>query len=56
MRPVLVMPLLSALGLALAGCATPPENPDLIKAREAFAQLTSKPESNTCLLYTSRCV
>ncbi len=47
MRPVLVMPLLSALGLALAGCATPPENPDLLKAREAFAQLTSKPESNT---------
>ncbi|MDU9414393.1 OmpA family protein [Pseudomonas sp. zfem005] len=47
MRPVLVMPLLSALGLALAGCATPPENPDLLKAREAFAQLTSKPESST---------
>ncbi|MBB4820617.1 outer membrane protein OmpA-like peptidoglycan-associated protein [Pseudomonas alcaligenes] len=47
MRPVLVMPLLSALGLALAGCATPPENPDLLKAREAYAQLTSKPESNT---------
>lgn len=47
MRPILVMPLLSALGLALAGCATAPENPNLLKAREAFSQLTGKPESNT---------
>ncbi|MCU9948892.1 OmpA family protein [Pseudomonas sp. PDM13] len=47
MRPALVMPVLSVLGLALAGCATPPENPELLKAREAFSQLTSKPESNT---------
>jgi outer membrane protein OmpA-like peptidoglycan-associated protein len=31
----------------LAGCATPPENPQLLQARGQFAALQQKPESNT---------
>lgn len=47
MRRHLMFPMISALGLTLAGCATPPENPQLLQAREAYSQLLAKPEAST---------
>lgn len=46
MRRHLMLPMISALGLTLAGCATPPENPQLLQAREAYSQLQAKPEAS----------
>ncbi|WP_339467667.1 OmpA family protein [Pseudomonas sp. EL_65y_Pfl1_R83] len=54
MRATLVIPVLSALGLALAGCATPPENPQLLQARSQFSSLQQKPESSTLAAVETR--
>lgn len=35
----------TAIGLALAGCADTPTNPNLVEARELFTRLQNKPES-----------
>lgn len=42
-----LLPVVSLFALMLAGCATPPENPQLLQARAQFAALQQKPESNT---------
>lgn len=42
-----LLPVASLCALMLAGCATPPENPQLLQARGQFAALQQKPESNT---------
>ncbi|MGF6669262.1 MULTISPECIES: OmpA family protein [Pseudomonas] len=42
-----LLPAVSLSALILAGCATPPENPQLLQARAQFAALQQKPESNT---------
>ncbi|SEN95378.1 OmpA family protein [Pseudomonas sp. ok266] len=42
-----LLPIASLIALTLAGCATPPENPQLLQAREQFAALQNKPEANT---------
>ncbi|AZD55523.1 Outer membrane lipoprotein omp16 precursor [Pseudomonas chlororaphis subsp. aurantiaca] len=47
MRTLLLMPLVTTFSLVLSGCATPPENPNLLQARQQFSTLQSKPESNT---------
>lgn len=47
MRTSLLLPAVSVMGLMLAGCATPPENPQLLQARDHFSTLQSKPESST---------
>lgn len=47
MRISLLLPAAGVMGLMLAGCATPPENPNLVQAREQFSALQHKPESNT---------
>ena len=54
MRATLVIPVLSALGLALAGCATAPENPQLLQARSQFTSLQQKPASNTLAAVETR--
>ena len=45
MRALFFIPVLSALSLVFAGCATPPENPQLLQARSLFSSLQEKPES-----------
>jgi outer membrane protein OmpA-like peptidoglycan-associated protein len=47
MTPFKLLPIASLCALMLAGCATPPENPQLLQARGQFAALQQKPESNT---------
>lgn len=42
-----LLPVASLLALMLAGCATPPENPQLLQARAQFVALQQKPESST---------
>ena len=42
-----LLPIASLIALTLAGCATPPENTQLLQAREQFAALQNKPEANT---------
>ena len=54
MRATLVIPVLSALGLALAGCATAPENQQLLQARSQFTSLQQKPASNTLAAVETR--
>lgn len=54
MRTPLIIALLSALGLALAGCATPVENPQLLQARSQFSSLQQKPESSTLAAVETR--
>jgi len=44
MRKTFLLPLLSALTLTLAACATPP-NPNLEKARNDYAALESQPQA-----------
>ena len=44
MRKSFLLPLLSALTLTLAACATPP-NPNLEKARNDYAALESQPQA-----------
>jgi outer membrane protein OmpA-like peptidoglycan-associated protein len=47
MRSVFLLSAVSMAGLLLVGCATPPENPNLLQAREQFRTLLLKPESST---------
>jgi outer membrane protein OmpA-like peptidoglycan-associated protein len=47
MRTFSLITLVSACGLVLVGCATPPENAELVQARTQFSALQSKPESAT---------
>lgn len=54
MRATLIIPVISALGLGMAGCATPPENPQLLQARSQFASLQQKPASNTLAAVETR--
>lgn len=54
MRFTVIVPVLSALGLALAGCASPPENPQLLQARSDFSSLQQKPASNTLAAVETR--
>ena len=54
MRAIFFIPVLSALSLAFAGCATPPENPQLLQARSQFSSLQQKPESNTLAAVETR--
>lgn len=42
-----LLPVVSLFAVMLAGCATPPENPQLLQARSQFATLQQKPESST---------
>ncbi|WP_440974430.1 OmpA family protein [Pseudomonas koreensis] len=49
-----LLPLVSLCALVLAGCATPPENPQLLQARAQFAALQHKPESNTLAAIETR--
>ncbi|WP_395602510.1 OmpA family protein [Pseudomonas sp. A1230] len=42
-----LLPVAALFALMLAGCATPPENPNLLEARAQFAALQNRPESNT---------
>ncbi|WP_332761544.1 OmpA family protein [Pseudomonas koreensis] len=42
-----LLPVAGLFALMLAGCATPPENPQLLQARAQFSALQNKPESNT---------
>lgn len=39
---------------ALAGCASPPENPQLLQARSDFSSLQQKPASNTLAAVETR--
>lgn len=54
MRAIFFIPALSVLSLALAGCATAPENPQLLQARSQFSDLQQKPESNTLAAVETR--
>lgn len=54
MRATYFIPVLSALVLAVAGCATPPENAQLLQARSQFSSLQQKPESNTLAAVETR--
>jgi len=54
MRALFFIPVLSALSLVFAGCATPPENPQLLQARSQFSSLQEKPESNTLAAVETR--
>jgi outer membrane protein OmpA-like peptidoglycan-associated protein len=54
MRSTLFLPVVSVLSLALAGCATPPENPQLLQARSDFSSLQQKPESSTLAAVETR--
>ena len=47
MQTFKLLPAVSLFALMLAGCATPPENPQLLQARAQFAALQQKAESNT---------
>ncbi|MEB0047310.1 MULTISPECIES: OmpA family protein [unclassified Pseudomonas] len=47
MRTSLILPMVSVLGLTLAGCAATPENPNLLEARAQLSTLQSKPQSST---------
>ncbi|MGR2708135.1 OmpA family protein [Pseudomonas sp. AU10] len=47
MRTSILLPAVCGLSLILAGCATPPENPNLVQARQQFSDLQNKPESST---------
>lgn len=47
MRISLMLPATAVVSLLLAGCATTPENSDLLQARAQFSALQSKPQSNT---------
>ncbi|WP_433589722.1 OmpA family protein [Pseudomonas koreensis] len=49
-----LLPVVSLCALVLAGCATPPENPQLLQARAHFAALQHKPESNTLAAIETR--
>ncbi|MCM8740318.1 OmpA family protein [Pseudomonas koreensis] len=49
-----LLPVVSLCALVLAGCATPPENPQLLQARAQFAALQYKPESNTLAAIETR--
>ncbi|WP_025110408.1 OmpA family protein [Pseudomonas sp. H1h] len=49
-----LLPVVSLCALVLAGCATPPENPQLLQARAQFAALQHKPESNTLAALETR--
>lgn len=40
-----LLPALPVLALMFAGCSTPPENPQLVEAREAFSALQAKPQA-----------
>lgn len=42
-----LLPVASLFAVMLVGCATPPENPQLLQARAQFSVLQQKPESNT---------
>lgn len=49
-----LLPIASLIALTLAGCATPPENPQLLQAREQFAALqTSRKPTPSQLLKPS---
>ncbi|WP_409318928.1 OmpA family protein [Pseudomonas sp. KCJK9016] len=54
MRTTVFLPTLCALGVMLAGCATPPENSTLVQARAQFSALQSKPESSTLAAIETR--
>ena len=54
MRSTLFIPVVSVLGLALAGCSTPQESPQLLQAREGFLSLQQNPESNTLAAVETR--
>jgi len=41
-----LLPGISVLALALAGCSATPENPHLLEAREAYSVLQSKPDAS----------
>lgn len=47
MRTSILLPAVCGLSLILAGCATPPENSNLVQARQQFSDLQNKPESST---------
>ncbi|MGF6401603.1 outer membrane protein OmpA-like peptidoglycan-associated protein [Pseudomonas frederiksbergensis] len=47
MRTFMLLPAVSAVAVLLTGCATPPENAQLLDARQKFADLQHKPESST---------
>ncbi|NNA54652.1 OmpA family protein [Pseudomonas koreensis] len=49
-----LLPVVSLCALVLAGCATAPENPQLLQARAQFAALQHKPESNTLAAIETR--
>ncbi|MFJ2386392.1 OmpA family protein [Pseudomonas koreensis] len=49
-----LLSVVSLCALVLAGCATPPENPQLLQARAQFAALQYKPESNTLAAIETR--
>lgn len=49
-----LLSVVSLCALVLAGCATPPENPQLLQARAQFAALQHKPESNTLAAIETR--
>lgn len=46
MSKLYILPIVSMMGLLLAGCATSPENAKLLEAREAYAVLQGKPEAS----------
>lgn len=41
-----LLPCVSVLALALAGCSATPENPSLLEAREAYSVLQGKPDAS----------
>jgi outer membrane protein OmpA-like peptidoglycan-associated protein len=47
MRIFLLIPTMSIFVLTLAGCATPPENANLLQARAQFSTLQSNPAAST---------
>ena len=54
MQTFKLLPAVSLIALMLGGCATPPENPQLLQARTQFAALQQKPESNTLAALETR--
>lgn len=54
MQTFKLLPAVSLIALMLAGCATPPENPQLLQARAQFAALQQKAESNTLAAIETR--
>lgn len=49
-----LLPAVSLLALMLTGCATPPENPQLLESRAQFAALQHKPEASTLAAIETR--